>query len=92
MPQIGDYRTEEGVLVAFAKGVLEGCGIGGLFGGVAGCVVGVPYGVVASLIIWLLETKNDYKVDLTRWCQQNYTNCQNNEYYLRVCAELIDVE
>ena len=91
MPQIGDYRTLEGLLVHFVEFGGLGCGIGGIFGGPAGCYAGAVLGTLAgAAIYYFLTTSEAYQVDMNRWCRQNYTVCRNNEYYRAACSEIIE--
>ncbi|SHK27604.1 hypothetical protein SAMN04488087_0711 [Rhodothermus profundi] len=97
MPQIGDDRTVEGALESMLEGAVEGCGIGaallsGLTGPVAGCLIGIAPGMSLGVVLWLLDTANEYRVDFSRWCRENYTNCRGNEYYARACQDLIEIQ
>ncbi len=108
MPQIGDYRTWEGAVSAVLKGVGAGCasgagigaavgsvepGLGTAVGAAAGCLILAPIvGAINGAFWYFLDTRNMYKIDLARWCRQNYSVCKNNEYYQRACNEIIRPE
>ncbi len=86
MPQVGDYRTLEGFVAhLIAYGGL-GCSIGAP-GGPEGCFFGAVVGALGGALIYYLNTRDAYEVDLNRWCRENYTACRDNEYYRAACAE-----
>ncbi|GEM_PF-3765807 len=97
MPQIGDYRTLEGLISEMLTDALLGCSIGAAFGGVGfiagaveGCMAGIVVGTVVAAWSYYFSTRAEYEVDLNRWCRENYTVCQYNEWYRAACEEIIN--
>ncbi|MDQ7040733.1 MAG: hypothetical protein Q9M35_07315, partial [Rhodothermus sp.] len=97
MPQIGDYRTLEGLVREMLTNAVLGCSIGAAFGNVGfiagaveGCMADIVVGTMVAAWIYYFSTREEYKVDLTRWCRENYTVCQYNEWYKVACEEIIN--
>ncbi|MDQ7041526.1 MAG: hypothetical protein Q9M35_11365 [Rhodothermus sp.] len=107
MPQIGDYRTVEGALATLLERALSGClggaglgaaigsaepGLGTAVGAAVGCLVLTPILMGLKGVTWYLHTVEMYRIDLARWCRENYSVCQGNEHYERSCREIVRPE